>query len=484
MEDYYDGAYVMDDDDMYDYDSERIVPDSNTANWRDVYDGCVSPSLVQVSRFVAPFLMANMALCLLSKVQGHLMPSYPSIVHFLNLGCGIYLLSTAINEGYWYIYLPLLPAYLMLKYSARSIQRIRFELILSVLCIVYLIVCELYEKDTDLWHHIRGVLMVIVMKIISLGHDTKRDPALKNQLDVLTFLGYICCPANCIFGPWTSFKDYLDQQRRNTRFTLNLEYFIQIVLNLTLAIVGLLVSNCVQVIFISKNTWKWIAAYCGALSFRASHYFVSFVSQATMVSAGYNSDDKPVSKSALGKHSGLFGYTVTLPWRIEFPCSLVHVVVAWNIPMHNFLKQYVFRMLKPYGMFTAILLTYVTSSVLHGLNFKMWAILLTLGIWSYVEYNIRWKLARAFSACVAIGRCNSPCTKHKLGKTAFLTVVINLTFFCLTVIHLIYLGALLDTSSEIYIEGFSFWHAVHKWQELHYLSHWLLLSGLVFNWLI
>lgn len=39
----------------------------------------------------------------------------------------------------------------------------------------------------------------------------------------------------------------------------------------------------------------------------------------------------------------LWHYTVTQPHNIEVPRSLVEVVVSWNLPMHRWLKQYVFK---------------------------------------------------------------------------------------------------------------------------------------------
>lgn len=68
-------------------------------------------------------------------------------------------------------------------------------------------------------------------------------------------------------------------------------------------------------------------AYRDALSFRSSHYFISFVSEASAVVSGLgrNSDDDWV-------------VDVTKPHLIEIPRSLVQVVVYWNMPMHYWLK--------------------------------------------------------------------------------------------------------------------------------------------------
>ncbi|QQP36932.1 Proteincysteine Npalmitoyltransferase porcupinelike, partial [Caligus rogercresseyi] len=73
----------------------------------------------------------------------------------------------------------------------------------------------------------------------------------------------------------------------------------------------------------------WLLAYRDAMSFRASHYFVSFVSEATATAAGfgYSKEDQSWSELAVARCNS-----------IELPRSLVEVVVSWNIPMHKWLK--------------------------------------------------------------------------------------------------------------------------------------------------
>ncbi|CAN7950666.1 unnamed protein product, partial [Ixodes pacificus] len=70
---------------------------------------------------------------------------------------------------------------------------------------------------------------------------------------------------------------------------------------------------------------------------------------------------------------------VTSPKDVEIPRSLVEVVIHWNRSMHTWLRQYVFKATRPLGNFTAILLTYAASSLLHGINFQLAAVLLSLG---------------------------------------------------------------------------------------------------------
>ena len=67
------------------------------------------------------------------------------------------------------------------------------------------------------------------------------------------------------------------------------------------------------------------------MSFRASHYFVSYVGEATAVAAGFGS-----TKEGISVHWN--GMQITQPHNIEVPRSLLDVVVSWNIPMHRWLK--------------------------------------------------------------------------------------------------------------------------------------------------
>lgn len=73
---------------------------------------------------------------------------------------------------------------------------------------------------------------------------------------------------------------------------------------------------------------RWWIAYRDALSFRSSHYFVSFLSEASALMSGFgHHEDEP------------WGLSVARPQFIEIPRSLVQVVVYWNVPMHSWLKN-------------------------------------------------------------------------------------------------------------------------------------------------
>ena len=76
-------------------------------------------------------------------------------------------------------------------------------------------------------------------------------------------------------------------------------------------------STCWNPWLIPNNGWKWWLAYRDAMLFRASHYFVSFMSEASVIAAGFGGH-------SMGTHV-LWHYTVTQPHNVE----VRSVSVAW-----------------------------------------------------------------------------------------------------------------------------------------------------------
>lgn len=139
----------------------------------------------------------------------------------------------------------------------------------------------------------------------------------------------------------------------------------------------------------------------------------------------------------------------------------------------------IFHNLKQFGKFKAILLTYLISSSLHGLNFQLAAVLLSIGIFTFVEYRFRNVLAEILDACVTANKCNrdaaNSCTSkgHKNTSTLHWVRMINITFGIFTVVLLAYLGVLLDTSVES--KGFSWERNLKKWIDLKFFGHIIVL---------
>ena len=80
--------------------------------------------------------------------------------------------------------------------------------------------------------------------------------------------------------------------------------------------------------FFIWNSYRFFVVYRDALVFRTSHYFISYMSVATLLLSGIEHRS----------NSNIVGYQVTRPLNIEFPRSLVSVVTHWNIPIHLWIK--------------------------------------------------------------------------------------------------------------------------------------------------
>lgn len=141
----------------------------------------------------------------------------------------------------------------------------------------------------------------------------------------------------------------------------------------------------------------------------------------------------------------------------------------------------VFENIKQYGKFNAIILTYLISASLHGLNFQLAAILLSIGIFSYVEFRLRNLLAEILNACVNANKCANDVKSglclskgHENTSKVYWVKLINFSFAIFTMVLLAYLGILLDTSAD---HGNDFWifSNLKRWSELNYYGHLIVL---------
>ncbi|CAD5113528.1 DgyrCDS2690 [Dimorphilus gyrociliatus] len=305
------------------------------------------------------------------------------------------------------------------------IQKITVRLLIKLLKNVSC--SELYMVSPQKWHQVRGSQMILSMKLISLSIDLDNNQIILPKF--ISFLGYTLHTGSVIFGPWISFQQYTSnistREKKSDR-----EWVFKLFKSLTLSQIFLAISTCLLQWIIPDDTNKWLLAYRDAQSFRFSHYFVCFFSECTLLTSGIGRD-----------------ITVVKPLNIELPRSLVEVVTSWNLPMHTWLRKYVFNQVKHFGYFFAILITYAASSLLHGLNFQLSAVLLSLGFYSYVEYALRRKLANLFNSCIMAKRCKqSDCPNHQNKYWKSYVLSANVFFGCLAIFHLAYLGLMFDSS--------------------------------------
>ncbi|XP_026567405.1 protein-serine O-palmitoleoyltransferase porcupine [Pseudonaja textilis] len=227
----------------------------------------------------------------------------------------------------------------------------------------------------------------------------------------------------------------------------------------------------------SRSTlMRWLRAYESASSFHFSNYFVGFLSETTATLAGSGFTEE--------KENLKWDLTVSRPVRVELPRSMVEVVTSWNLPMSRWLNSYVFKNSLKLGTFSAIIVTYAASALLHGLSFHLAAVLLSLGFITYIEHVLRKRLSVIFDACILSKKCQPGCS-HR-NSTNLWVRLLNVLFGALAVFHLAYLGSLFDMDADETMEeqGYGMSYTINKWSELSWASHWVTFGCWVFYRLI
>ncbi|KAM7134405.1 protein-serine O-palmitoleoyltransferase porcupine isoform 2-T3 [Macrochelys suwanniensis] len=327
---------------------------------------------------------------------------------------------------------------------------------------------------------VAGAQMIVAMKAVSLGFDLDRGelPAVPSPVE---FMGYIYFVGTAIFGPWNRFRCYLQAVESRA---LSLPWLRKVSRSLLLSVVCLLISTCIAPYLFSYfiplyGYWqlrKWLRAYESAISFHFSSYFVGFLSEATATLAGAGFTEE--------KDNLKWDLTVSRPLNVELPRSMVEVVTSWNLPMSSWLNSYVFKNSLQLGTFSAVIVTYAASALLHGLSFHLAAVLLSLGFITYVEHVLRKRLSVIFDACLLSKRCPPGCP-HRHNTNLWVRLL-NLLFGALAVFHLAYLGSLFDIDADDTVEeqGYGMSYTIYKWSELSWASHWVTFGCWVFYRLI
>jgi len=486
----------------------------------EILEHCIEPTLTDGIKHMGKIVVWCLVFRTVTQTS-----SVPSWLHHLaSMITGSLVAMHFFGTGVSYLLCIILLGYVMLSISRRVRGQACAALILS-----FNIVSETWLAEPVVWHMVRGPVMIVAMKIISLGFDmdaaeikkekderSKQEQAIKEESEkaeeklknskgtknrgkkakqvveptvveekeesdkvdltvlpgILEFSGYCLCPGTVVLGPWVSYQEYLDIFKDPK---WNITWLIKILFTVIFAFMFLTISTCWNPWLIPNNGWKWWLAYRDAMSFRASHYFVSFMSEASVIAAGFGGH-------SMGTHV-LWHYTVTQPHNVEVPRSLVEVVVSWNLPMHRWLKQYVFKQTKGrLGAGAAVLMTYLASTVLHGLTGQIAAVLFSLGAYTWVEHSLRAKLSNIMDASIGARKDTETRKKHREGSSW--VILVNLMFGLLTMFHLAYLGVMFDQSSPEQVTGYSWSHTLSKWSRLDFTSHWLVAIMAVVNWLL
>jgi len=517
---YYPGM-EMDEDEIEDFGGGGLAPFSIS----EILEHCIEPTLTDGLKHMGKII----AWCFIFRMASQTTKVVPWLGHAASVVSGTVLACHFFGGGVFYILGLVMLGFIMLAVS----NKVR-GLASAALVLGYNIVCETWVAEPMIWHMVRGAIMIVAMKIISLGfdmdaatekmekeksqqetlseenvdaensfdkrknikhaslksrgkkngkkiqedqvqevkEDTSQNPDLSKMPGWFEFAGYCLCPGTVILGPWVSFKEY-SSIFKEPRW--NITWLVKILFTVMFAFMFLTISTCWNPWLIPDSGWKWWLAYRDAMSFRASHYFVSFMSEASAIAAGFGGH-------VVGTQL-LWHYTVTQPHNIEVPRSLVEVVVSWNLPMHRWLKQYVFKQTRTrLGPGPAVVMTYVASTLLHGLSGQLAAVLLSLGFYTWVEHSLREKLSNIMDASIGARREAECRRKHREGSAW--VILVNLLFGMLSMFHLAYLGVMFDQSSPEQVTGYSWSHTMAKWKRLDFTSHWVVGVMAIINWLL
>uniref|UniRef100_A0A8C8EM16 Protein-serine O-palmitoleoyltransferase porcupine n=1 Tax=Oncorhynchus tshawytscha TaxID=74940 RepID=A0A8C8EM16_ONCTS len=423
--------------------------------FHELVEGCLLPTAQQGLEQVWQLLVICL-LCRLLWILG--LPSY--VKHLSTVAGGFYTLYLFFElHMVWVVLLSLL-CYLILFLCRHSSNRATF---LSITILIYLLMGELHMMDTTTWHKMRGSQMVVAMKAISLAFDLDRG-VVANVPSPVEFMGYIYFVGTIIFGPWISFNSYREAIEGRK---LSFSWIWKVCVSWVKSQLCLITSNCVAPYLFpyfipiygdklkTKRKIRWLLAYENALSFHFSNYFVGYLSETTTTLAGAGFTEE--------KDNLKWDMTIARPLHVEFPRSMVEVATSWNLPMSKWLNTYVFTSARNLGTFSAILVTYTASALLHGLSFHLGAVLLSLGFITYIEHVLRKRLAAIFNACILSKKCQPNCS-HKNNKVLWV-YIINVAFSTLAVFHLAYLeqSIMSDVAN----------HTIQKWSELSWASHWV-----------
>lgn len=461
-------------------DYDTILEDSPAINmWTNICERCIIPSTMQIIWYIG-VLIGFSFLCRMGFAFCYRFPNKKMwLLHLISTSAGCGMLIVAVGTNSFFIIFFAIFSYLVF-HLVNLFSPLRKNIgVIMVICTILTQLCsEQIWKLQIAWEMIKGSIMIVNMKIISIAFEME-ETVLKNERalivpNVFSFFGYIFTPANLLIGPWVPYSSYLYSIRLNPIQQLRMRRVMWCCFCCFLSLGFINLSNCIIPNLVLNPPLTWVRIFRDAFAVRCSHYFVSFLSQASITAGGFSiyKDDKP---------NKWLGHMVTQPIHIEFPRSLSSVVRVWNIPMHKFLKEYIFRgIYKRFNShFVAIFVTYVVSSLLHGQYLKIYLVLFSLAIFGFVESKLRKKISIAFNACVSAEPCQRPCRFKYCsslgwrGDGAILVKLTNVLFSTVTIFHLAYLGAMMNES--IADEDNDFGDDLNVWSTVNFINHWLVL---------
>ena len=465
----------MEVDQFYDHSP----PDEFEEEPIDVVTACIIPALVDTAtELILPVFVSSLVLqTVLTLFHSRTSNEFAK---FTFLVVGVALLAFHFRLQFELFTLALM------AYLVASGLYIRFRISPWIICGVIILANEVYSFRKLNLMRIRMHLMLLLMKMVSFKDefDAKKhkDPS-KSKVgvfnEILDLLSYLFHPSSILLNSW--------HPRKIAPVNLtghSISSLMNVLCSVIISLTFLLLSSCFIHVFIEDYVngflgvaiyslvpttaasilHKLLLAHCIALQFRCSHYFICYLTEASF------------------KLWQMDGSKVCSASKVELPRSLVEVVVAWNIPMHTWLKKFVFLRLKMrYNDWISIIVTYFISSSMHGFNFQIWSVLLSLGIITYIEDRIRYKLSRIFNCCIMSRPCRASseevCSRVHVNQGGVMVMSTNLLFGLLAMIHLAFLGSTFDGSeSSSYASN-----VLRVWAQLGFFSHVIAcITGVIY----
>lgn len=465
---YYDDQIAENDlerNDDYEYDTEILGEET----FSDLFKGCMMSSTQQIQQYILILLGCGLIHRILWKVTTLLQQTAPpkTCYHIISIFCGILALWLYVGTSTCYVFLHVLNVTSFLRIMHGMLQTRRKAGLYSCLYTIgCLLIAEILLTE-DKYETIRGPQMVVSMKLISVGFDIQDG---REHFQWFPTVGYLCSPSSLILGPWVPYRVY---NEHNKAVTKKLKLLLKICLYLVFSVIFLNLSNCI--LPWTKQVWNgglWFRTYMDALSVRCSHYFISYLSHAILLSSASSPTTVQIVK----------------PMEIEIPRSLSVAIRNWNIPMHLWLKENIFQRVRATksSYLLPILATYLVSCSVHGGNFKVHLVLVSLGIFSYVENKLRRTLAHIFNACIDASPCRKNNCKYQhcprnsripwyYPNSGMVVRMVNIMFSFIALLQLTYLGVMLNSGNISSVLDY-----LSVWSNMNFFGHWLAMAMALF----
>lgn len=327
----------------------------------------------------------------------------------------------------------------------------------------------------------RSLLMTLAMKFATAW--------VSGTNNLLTILAYLLHPASCIFGPWHKIyltkKEHVSNLRRKDSINCFMHQLLQSIMRLPIAFLQMMLSVIISFAIDSSSVVldsTIISAYLMAFEFRLGHYSTCNLAM-SQLSLWTPANNKEISQDDSVRDE----LQISDIKGVEWPRSLVYLAKLWNIPVHNWLKTYIFSpMNERYTIkIVPVLSTYIISCLLHGIKSSIWASLMSVAIFSYIEHALRSRLSHRLDACIS----SRPCKLDRLGKckknhrrtdSSKLVKAINFAFSAMALYHLTYISFILHGNSDTR----SFSEVIDMWSDLNFLSIWINLGCLLISMIL